>query len=186
MNKPYSTTQGFTLIELLVVISIISLLSSIVLTSLVEVRERAEITQFVSQFNQIRDAIQKYENDNGSLPFTPATVTNSAVYEATVSTLVSEGYISEAPDLDRMREVFGMRTSDPRLGLVGGNVGYCLGDENPPRYAIYFRNDGGPQNNPDQGEGIYDNVLPRLYRTNGSGVFNSGAFAIYCLFVPHS
>lgn len=63
-----SDKKGFTLIELLVVISIISLLSSIVLTTLSEVRTRAQKSAKKQTVLQIEKAIEAYRVDNGSFP----------------------------------------------------------------------------------------------------------------------
>jgi len=60
--------KGFTLIELLVVISIISLLSSIVLASLTEVRKKARDTKRVAEVQQIQTQLELYYNENGEYP----------------------------------------------------------------------------------------------------------------------
>jgi prepilin-type N-terminal cleavage/methylation domain-containing protein len=65
-----SNQGGFTLIELLVVVAIISLLSSIVLASLKEAREKAKISKFRQEINQLITAIELYRTDNnGQFPF---------------------------------------------------------------------------------------------------------------------
>ena len=158
---------GFTLIELLVVISIISLLSSIVLTSLVEVRERARETQLIAQFVQVRDAIQRYENDTGELPFSDGS--SHANWNAMMGNLVPE-YLSEALGFDAMREVFGMRTGDPRIGTA--NTFYCEGDSNPSRYIAQFKDEVGGDR--------FVNDLPRLMYSSGDSPFAN----FYCMFTP--
>lgn len=60
--------EGFTLIELLVVISIISLLSSIILASLSEARDKAKISAFMSNLKQFELAMALYMDDNNGLP----------------------------------------------------------------------------------------------------------------------
>lgn len=166
-------SQAFTLIELLVVISIISLLSSIVLTSLVEVREKAEITRFEVQFAQIRDAIQRYENDNGELPFSGSSTHQN--FLDMINLLVPE-YLSEEPDIEGMREFFGMRatgdlsTQDPRIGAT--STFYCEGDTNPSRYIVQFRD--------TQGGNRFNDDLPSLVYTSNDAPYSN----FYCLFTP--
>jgi prepilin-type N-terminal cleavage/methylation domain-containing protein len=61
--------KAFTLIELLLVISIISLLSAIVLSSIQEARDNAQITKFGQDWKQIQIAVELYKNKNdGSYP----------------------------------------------------------------------------------------------------------------------
>ncbi len=63
--------RGFTLIELLVVISIISLLSSIVLASLNNVRSKARDAKRLGDLRAMNTALQLYASDhNGSYPCT--------------------------------------------------------------------------------------------------------------------
>ncbi len=164
-------SKAFTLIELLVVISIISLLSSVVLTSLAEVREKARIAKYRVVFSRVRDAVQRYENDNGSLPLSLAsTNVNFSNYTALINVLVPE-YLLEPPDLAEMREVFGMRGSDPRAGNFGSNY-YCEGDSRPGRFVIYFYDSLTTYR--------FDGVFPRFL--NSSGGHHSNRF--YCLFTP--
>lgn len=60
--------KGFTLIELMVVMAIISLLSSIVLASVKEVRDRAKANAFRANVNQFIYALELYKNDQGVYP----------------------------------------------------------------------------------------------------------------------
>jgi prepilin-type N-terminal cleavage/methylation domain-containing protein len=62
-----NTTQGFTLIELLVVMSIIGLLSSIVLSSLNNVRSKARDTKRVQEIRSVEQALTLYVLDNNGL-----------------------------------------------------------------------------------------------------------------------
>lgn len=58
--------RGFTLIELLVVISIISLLSALLLSNFVGVRQRGRDGQRKSDLRQIQSALELYRADNGT------------------------------------------------------------------------------------------------------------------------
>jgi len=61
--------RGFTLIELLVVISIIALLSSIILPTLNDARERTKRVKFVQELKQVQTALEVYKSDNGHYPY---------------------------------------------------------------------------------------------------------------------
>ena len=61
-------TKGFTLIELMVVVSIISLLSSIVLTAVGTVREKARDTRRLEDMRQILIALELYRDTHGTYP----------------------------------------------------------------------------------------------------------------------
>ena len=60
--------SGFTLIELLVVISIIGLLSSVVLASLVQAREKARNAVFAEGMHSMEKALEIYKLDTGLYP----------------------------------------------------------------------------------------------------------------------
>lgn len=60
--------RGFTLIELLVVIAVIGLLSSAILASLSEVREKGRDARRLSDIEQIQRALALYYDDNGTYP----------------------------------------------------------------------------------------------------------------------
>jgi len=79
-KKVNSQNKGFTLIELLVVISIISLLSSIVLSSVQDARNKAKVITFIQEIRQFELALNLYKEDNeGDFPSFDAwaTVENS-------------------------------------------------------------------------------------------------------------
>lgn len=65
--------RAFTLIELLVVIAIIGVLASIVLTSLNSARSKARDAARKQTFQQIRLALEAYNNKYGAYPSTGAT-----------------------------------------------------------------------------------------------------------------
>jgi prepilin-type N-terminal cleavage/methylation domain-containing protein len=83
--------RGFTLIELLVVISIISLLSTVVLVSVQDARQRAEYRKFGSELVQLRNALQLYAQDHGGDYGTGSS--GSEPFFETITRLYNGGYI---------------------------------------------------------------------------------------------
>lgn len=62
---------GFTLVELLIVISIIGILSTLVMSNFVGIRQRARDGQRKSDIVQIQSALEFYRSDVGSYPAPP-------------------------------------------------------------------------------------------------------------------
>lgn len=60
--------RGFTLIELLVVIAIIGVLSALLMTNFVGIRQRARDGQRKSDLRQIQSAVELYRADNAEYP----------------------------------------------------------------------------------------------------------------------
>ena len=60
--------KGFTLIELLIVIAIIGVLSSILMSSFIGVRERARDGRRKSDLSQIQAALEQYRADQAQYP----------------------------------------------------------------------------------------------------------------------
>lgn len=67
-KKKRKKEKGFTLIELLVVISIIGVLSSIVVASLGDLRNRARETKFIAEVMKTRDALELFYLENNRYP----------------------------------------------------------------------------------------------------------------------
>jgi prepilin-type N-terminal cleavage/methylation domain-containing protein len=59
--------RAFTLVELLVVIAIIAILMAILLPAMGYVREKARLTECMSNMKQIYTAFQSYANENGGI-----------------------------------------------------------------------------------------------------------------------
>lgn len=74
-------SKGFTLIELLVVVSIISLLSSVILASIRDARQKAEAKAFRQEIMQFVNAVELYRADNnGQLPTASGPQTTNFYY----------------------------------------------------------------------------------------------------------
>lgn len=68
----YYMRKGFTLIELLVVVAIIGILSALLMSNFIGVRQRARDAQRKSDLRQIQSALELYRADIGSYPATVA------------------------------------------------------------------------------------------------------------------
>lgn len=66
--KQQKTKFGFTLVELLVVISIIAVLTAILTTNFMGMRERARDAQKIQDLGSIKSALRLYYNDNQTYP----------------------------------------------------------------------------------------------------------------------
>jgi len=75
---------AFTLIELLVSIAIIAMLLSIMLPTLSRVREKAKVTQCLSNLRQIGAALTAYDVENRRFPLTPYELGDHATFPASV------------------------------------------------------------------------------------------------------
>lgn len=64
----HTRSKGFTLIELLVVLAIISLLSSVILATVQDARNKAKATAFRSEIEQFIKAIELYKLSTGNYP----------------------------------------------------------------------------------------------------------------------
>ena len=60
--------RGFTLIELLIVVAIIGILSTLLMTNFIAVRQRARDAQRKSDIKQMQSALELYRSDVGSYP----------------------------------------------------------------------------------------------------------------------
>ncbi len=157
-SKKYKS--GFTLIELMVVISTIGLLSSIVLASLKDARDKANVVKFSSEINQFKSALELYRADKGEYPYenrstltdfnSDGTAAVTSLYEGTPSTpLVSvatmmSNYMKKLPNFSN--ECPNMTSGEGscpwfyrtnKNTLSDGNY-RCVGDVSVPKYIIYF------------------------------------------------
>lgn len=67
-----NSARGFTLIELLVVIAIIGILSSVVLASLNDARQKSRDAKRIADIKQLQLALELFYDSNGSYPSTTA------------------------------------------------------------------------------------------------------------------
>lgn len=72
-TKPYiinlKSNKAFTLIELLVVVAIIGILSALLMSNFIGVRQRARDAQRKSDLRQIQSALELYRADAGKYPY---------------------------------------------------------------------------------------------------------------------
>ncbi len=142
--------KGFTLIELMVVISIIGLLSSIVLASLKDARDKANVTKFRAEVMQMVNALELYKNDNGKYPsenlFYLFSSQNSNLTffvgsgpRDLFSTTYLGKYMNKKPEIPKNSynstfEAFTYRSNE--YPQVSYNNYRCSGDINIPKYVL--------------------------------------------------
>lgn len=68
MKKYLTSSKGFTLIELLVVVSVVGVISTTVVSSLSEARNRSEDAGRFAEIKAIQNALEMYYLDNGAYP----------------------------------------------------------------------------------------------------------------------
>jgi len=68
--KGLSTREGFSLVELLTVIAIIAILAAIIFPVMTSVKDRAKMTQCMTNLMNIQNAIKLYKMDNRTFPET--------------------------------------------------------------------------------------------------------------------
>lgn len=92
-----NSSRGFTLIELLVVIAIIGILSSVVLASLNDARQKSRDAKRIADVRQLQLALELFFDSNGSYPTTTLSVL-APTYIATVPAgpLTGETYTYES------------------------------------------------------------------------------------------
>ena len=86
--------RGFTLIELLVVVSIIGLLSTIVVLSLSDARDKADIARIMQDFNNMEKALVLYV-DNQELSVWPTEASLGLGGDPLISSLIAGTSLSD-------------------------------------------------------------------------------------------
>lgn len=91
--------KGFTLIELLIVVAIIGILSTLLMTNFIGIRQRARDAQRKSDIRQIQSALELYRSDTGSYPTSTAGNTLTSVACPTASSFTYSGttYMQQIP-----------------------------------------------------------------------------------------
>ena len=98
-NSHASHEKGFTLIELLIVVAIIGILSALLMTNFIAVRQRARDAQRKSDLKQMQSALELYRSDTGSYPSASSFNALNSNPCPTPSTLVYSGttYMKQIP-----------------------------------------------------------------------------------------
>jgi prepilin-type N-terminal cleavage/methylation domain-containing protein len=143
-------TKAFTLIELLVVVAIISLLSSVVIVSLQDAREKARNQSLVGSAQQMINGLELYNQDHDNTypgEASPGTVTEGFIYyEITKNSDGSLVYFDNAQNvgnLTTLLEPYFNITSFSQHLKPGESIIYfwdpdhmCVGQTTTPRFMI--------------------------------------------------
>lgn len=94
-----NSQYGFTLIELLIVIAIIGILSTLLMTNFIGIRQRARDAQRKSDVRQLQSALELYRADTGSYPSPGGTNQLNSVACPTPSSFTYSGttYMQQIP-----------------------------------------------------------------------------------------
>ena len=182
--------KGFTLIELLVVISIISLLSSIVLASVNNVRSKARDTVRISNLKQIQTAIELYYSSSGHYP-TPGDSISAGTQSDAACWQGNSNWISDGTNFNWSIGYLPSQPHDPIDNCVWpcGNGGATAGTagtyeywSNGSRYllAARFENTSNPAR-----AGVTGVIDPRTGLTYATSWNSCGTLAPYAFVVTN-
>lgn len=125
---PLGRLGGFTLIELLVVMAIISLLSSIVLTSVGQVRSKARDSKRVQDLIQVRNALEQYALDNqGLYPPDPVRTFPLSTRGESCWDCVTTNVEYDSNRLEALSSYLNPRPADPFGPFTGGGIAGARG-----------------------------------------------------------
>lgn len=125
---PYNLSAGFTLVELATIAAIIAMITSIILATLQDARQKGRDARRIADARQTRNALElKYDKDGDyprSPPPGPPTWTDSCTNPTNyINNLVSQGYVARLPQ-------------DPV-----NNNGYCYryrGQDEDFKFAVFI------------------------------------------------
>ncbi|HSD98899.1 MAG TPA: type II secretion system protein [Patescibacteria group bacterium] len=126
-QRKFSQQSGFTLIELLIVIAIIGILSTLLMTNFIGVRQRARDAQRKSDVRQMQSALELYRSDTGSYPVSDS---NNRLNATACTT--SSGFTSTDGGTTYMQKV----PCDP-LGTSAYHSGNYYYNSSGTTYTIY-------------------------------------------------
>lgn len=155
------TKKGFTLIELLVVVAIISLLSSIIIGSVQDAREKAAVAKLKEDARQFANAMEIYRNSNTEYP--QETDATARIMNNMASNYL-EDYISDFNiSMDGITS-FGLSSGANFMYYSGTLRTGCGNSYSDYEYVLYF-------SSPDDVSDLFDNLY-------NDGTLQSG---VYCL-----
>lgn len=163
-----TTKKGFTLIELLVVIAIIGILSSVVLASLNDARQKSRDTKRIADVKQLQLALELFFDANGKYP-------TAAQFAATDGTGLVPNHIPALPK-DPVTDVIytyaalgsGTSCTDYHLGADLEDSGHTVLDSDVDAAAGTICTGGGV------GGGAADFAGTDVAGTNCAGTAGSG------------
>jgi general secretion pathway protein G len=160
--------KGFTLIELLVVVAIIGILSALLMSNFVGIRQRARDGQRKSDLRQIQSALELYRADNGSYPTDPAIFTGGSIV---CNVALSSGGVTYMKSIPC--DPLGTASSPLFYQYVGTTANYCI------RACLENTNDS--QKDPTNDTGTGSNVSGCNFVAN---ICSSKGFHSYTLQNP--
>lgn len=97
IRKKIRKSEGFTLIELLIVVVIIGILSALLMSNFIGVRQRARDGQRKSDLRQIQAALEMYRADQGSYPSSVPNCPDTNPTSLMSSNCLSSTYMQKVP-----------------------------------------------------------------------------------------
>lgn len=134
---------GFTLIELLVVISIISILSTVILAGVKEIRNKAEIRAFEKELLDIRTAVYLYREKTGNWPNSFYSYDGLSFPKLVEELYVGGVYSSKTIKMpkDVAADAMTAFKADPRPGYSASKYGCGSSNYSDIAYIIFFYSD---------------------------------------------